>query len=188
MAQVAMIAGLGMMCLSFSVGAALMMGGGEEDGGAGGAGGAGGTDNQDDDTFTVPTDNTSKAECYASRYPDLRIAYDTDAAGLENHWNDHGSKGENRINSCELSDDEAQAYINRYEAVKTYAGTNLDKARKYYYETGMGLHHDFAIPPAKKELECYLQKNTDISGYTLTQGLVHWQNHGKNEGRNYDCN
>ena len=48
MAQVAMIAGLGAMCLSSSVGAALMMsGGGEEDGGAGGADGAdgaGGTD------------------------------------------------------------------------------------------------------------------------------------------------
>jgi hypothetical protein len=40
MAQVAMIAGLGVMCLSSSVGAALMMGGGEEDGGADGAGGA----------------------------------------------------------------------------------------------------------------------------------------------------
>jgi hypothetical protein len=43
MAQIAMIAGLGMMCLSSSVGAALMMGGGEKDGGAG----AGGTDSQD---------------------------------------------------------------------------------------------------------------------------------------------
>ena len=49
MAQVAMIAGLGMMCLSSSVGATLMMGGGEEDDGAGGA------DNQDDDEDeTVP--------------------------------------------------------------------------------------------------------------------------------------
>jgi hypothetical protein len=35
-----MIAGLGMMCLSSSVGAALMMGGGEDDDGADGAGGA----------------------------------------------------------------------------------------------------------------------------------------------------
>jgi hypothetical protein len=42
MAQVAMIAGLGMMCLSSSVGAALMMGGsGEEDSGGGGGAGAG---------------------------------------------------------------------------------------------------------------------------------------------------
>jgi len=46
MAQVAMIAGLGMMCLSSSVGSALMMGGEKGDDGAGGAGGA---DNQDDD-------------------------------------------------------------------------------------------------------------------------------------------
>ena len=42
MAQIAMIAGLGMMCLSSSVGSALMMGGGEEDDGAGGV----------DDTYT----------------------------------------------------------------------------------------------------------------------------------------
>jgi hypothetical protein len=38
MAQMAMIAGLGMMCLSSSAMAALMMGGDEEDGGAGGLG------------------------------------------------------------------------------------------------------------------------------------------------------
>jgi hypothetical protein len=45
MAQVAMIAGLGVMCLSSSVGAALMMGGGEEDdAGAGAGAGAGGAD------------------------------------------------------------------------------------------------------------------------------------------------
>jgi hypothetical protein len=48
MAQIAMIAGLGMMCLSSSVGAALMMGGGEEDDGAG----AGGANDQDNDTPT----------------------------------------------------------------------------------------------------------------------------------------
>ena len=45
-----MIAGLGMMCLSSSVSATLMMGGGD-----GGADGAGGADNQDDDDDeTVP--------------------------------------------------------------------------------------------------------------------------------------
>ena len=46
MAQVAMIAGLGVMCLSSSVGAALMMGGGgeEDDAGAGAGAGAGGAD------------------------------------------------------------------------------------------------------------------------------------------------
>ena len=44
MAQVAMIAGLGVMCLSSSIGAALTMGSGEEADGAG----AGGADNQDD--------------------------------------------------------------------------------------------------------------------------------------------
>ena len=47
MAQVAMIAGLGVMCLSSSVSAALMMGGGE-DGGAGEAGGAGGAGGADE--------------------------------------------------------------------------------------------------------------------------------------------
>ena len=50
MAQVAMIAGLGVMCLSSSVGAALMMGGGEEADGAG-AGGA----NDRDDEPTIPS-------------------------------------------------------------------------------------------------------------------------------------
>jgi hypothetical protein len=51
MAQVAMIAGLGMMCLSSSVGAALVMGGGgeDDDGGANGA-----NDNQDS-TPTLPS-------------------------------------------------------------------------------------------------------------------------------------
>ena len=39
MAKIAMIAGLGMMCLSSSVGAALTMGGGEEDDSGGGGGG-----------------------------------------------------------------------------------------------------------------------------------------------------
>ena len=42
MAQVAMIAGLGIMCLSSSVGAALMMGGEEGDGASGDGGGGGG--------------------------------------------------------------------------------------------------------------------------------------------------
>ena len=40
MAQMAMIAGLGVMCLSSSIGSALMMGGNEEDGAGAGAGGA----------------------------------------------------------------------------------------------------------------------------------------------------
>ena len=42
MAQVAMIAGLGMMCLSSSVGAALMMSGADSGGGGGGDSGGGG--------------------------------------------------------------------------------------------------------------------------------------------------
>jgi hypothetical protein len=52
MAQMAMIAGLGVMCLSSSVGAALMMGGGDGDapsaGDGGGGGGAGGGAGGDD--------------------------------------------------------------------------------------------------------------------------------------------
>jgi len=52
MAQVAMIAGLGVMCLSSSVSAALTMGGEEEE--DGGAGGAGGANNQDSEDETVP--------------------------------------------------------------------------------------------------------------------------------------
>jgi hypothetical protein len=62
MAQIAMIAGLGVMCLSSSVGAALMMGGGEDDGGAGGAGagagaGAGGAGGADEPTPDLVLDD-----------------------------------------------------------------------------------------------------------------------------------
>jgi hypothetical protein len=198
MAQIAMIAGLGMMCLSSSIGAALMMGGEEEDDGAGGANGA--NDNQDDDTYTIPTDDASKANCYGARYVDLRAAFGTDAAALENHYTTYTTNGsENRDNSCTLSDGEAQCYIDRYADAKTFAGTDLEKGRKHYYETGMAENRDFACPPAIKELKCYGERYPDLqnafgtdwdargTNKTLYKLNTHWNNHGKGENRDFSC-
>jgi hypothetical protein len=187
----------GMLCLSSSVGAALTMGG-EEDGGAG-AGGANNQDN-DDDTYTIPTDDASKANCYGARYVDLRAAFGTDAAALENHYTTYTTNGsENRDNSCTLSDTEAQCYIDRYADAKTFAGTNLEKGRKHYYETGMAENRDFACPPAIKELKCYGERYPDLqnafgtdwdargTNKTLYKLNTHWNNHGKGENRDFSC-
>ena len=196
MAQVAMIAGLGVICLSSSVGAALTMGG-EEDGGAGGAGGA---NDQDDDTYTIPTDDASKVECYGARYTDLRAAFGTDTAALGNHYTTYTSNGsENRDNSCTLTDAESQCYIDRYADAKAFAGTNLEKGRKHYYETGMAENRDFVCPPAIKELKCYGERYPDLqdafgtdwnargTNKTLYRLNNHWRKHGKGEGRDFSC-
>jgi hypothetical protein len=98
--------------------------------------------------YTIPTGDTSNAECYASRYVDLRAAFGTDAAALGAHYTTYTTNGsENRNNSCTLSDAEAQCYIDRYADAKTFAGTNLELGRKHYYETGMAKNYDFTCPP-----------------------------------------
>src|SRR5210317_739542 len=53
MAQMAMIAGLGVLCLSSSVGAAMSMGGGEDDGGSGGSGAGGSSEEPPPECETV---------------------------------------------------------------------------------------------------------------------------------------
>ena len=153
-----------------------------------------------DESFTVPTDEASLNECYGARYVDLRAAFGTDGASLKNHYTTYTTNGsENRNNSCTLSDEEAQCYLDRYEDVKTFAGTNLELARKHYYETGISENRDFACPPAIKELECYGDRYSDLQSAfgtdydargtdkTLYRLNQHWHNHGKSENRDFSC-
>ena len=191
MAAVAAIAGVGMMvCCSSSV-AALMMGG-EEDTPTPPAG-----PSATDETFTIPTDDDSLAECYGARHWDLRAAFGTDKAGLGGHYTSSGIP-EGRSNSCTLSDEEAQCYLDRYPAVQAYAGTNLKLARKHYYEVGMGENKDFACPPGVTELKCYGERYPDLQnafgtdyatpGFGTTYKLgQHWSSHGQGEGRDFSC-
>jgi hypothetical protein len=155
---------------------------------------------EDDDTYTIPTDDASNANCYGARYVDLRAAFGTDAAALENHYTTYTTNGsENRDNSCTLNDGEAQCYIDRYADAKTFAGTDLEKGRKHYYETGMAENRDFTCPPAIKELKCYGERYPDLQNAfgtdwdarggnsTLYKLNTHWNNHGKGENRDFSC-
>ena len=193
-----MLAGVGLMMVCCSSSSAMMMmGGGEETPAAAGAGA--GTDTPDE-TFTIPVDDDSTAECYVSRYSDLRLAFGTDKAAATNHYTTYTTNGsEARDNSCTLSDAEAQCYLDRYPAVQAYAGTNLKLARKHYYEVGMGENKDFVCPPGVTELKCYGERYPDLQNafgtdYAArsTNGTIyklgqHWGNHGKGEGRDYSC-
>jgi len=142
-------------------------------------------------TFTIPVDGDSTAECYLSRYSDLRVGYGTDKAAATNHYTTNTTNGsEARDNSCTLSDAEAQCYLDRYPAVQAYAGTNLKLARKHYYEVGMGVNNDFVCPPGKKEFQCYLDRYPDLQVGTynnVSAARTHWINHGEREGRDYSC-
>jgi hypothetical protein len=199
MAAIAAGVGLLVVCGSSSV-AAVMMGGGDGDDSAAGAGaGAGAGTDAPDETFTIPTEDDSLAECYVSRYSDLRLAFGTDKAAATNHYTTYTTNGsEARDNSCTLSDAEAQCYLDRYPAVQAYAGTNLKLARKHYYEVGMGVNNDFVCPPGVKELKCYGERYPDLQnafgtdydtpGFGTTYKLnQHWANHGKGENRDFSC-
>tara|TARA_Y100000389_G_scaffold137054_1_gene134624 strand:+ start:75 stop:674 length:600 start_codon:yes stop_codon:yes gene_type:complete len=193
------VAGVSMMmvCSSSSV-AALMMGG-EEETPTPQAGPSAGP-SAPDETFTIPTDQDSLNECYAARYKDLRAAFGHQGQALNNHYTTHTTNGaENRSNSCTLSDEEAQRYLDRYPAVQAYAGTNLELARKHYYEVGMGEHKNFSGNPGPEELICYLQRYPDLQNafgtdYDISNGstsvykaMQHWGNHGQGEGRDFSC-
>ena len=120
-------------------------------------------DDVDDETFTVPVDAVSTAECYGARYWDLRAAFGTNNAALASHSGRSAPGGpESRDLTCNISDKEAQCYLDRYPAVQAYAGTNLKLARKHYYEVGMGENKDFVCPPGVTELQCYGERYPDL--------------------------
>ena len=174
---------LSMCCICSSIVSGAMSGSSEEDPGSGAA--------KKDETFTVPTDADSTAECYMSRYPDLRLSFGSDKEAATNHYTTYTTNGdEAKNNSCTLSDVEAQCYLDRYPAVQAYAGTNLKLARKHYYEVGMGVNNDFACPPAKKEFQCYVDRYPDLQtsfGTDLLAVRTHWINYGEGEDRDYSC-
>ena len=191
MAAMPMLAGVGFLsvcCISSSIAASMMGGGSEEDPAVGEGVG---TDTPDE-TFTVPTEADSLSECYGARYWDLRAAFGSDKAALSGHYTTYTTNGsENRSNSCTLSDEEAQCYLDRYPAVQAYAGTNLKLARKHYYEVGMGENKDFVCPPGVTELQCYGERypdlrkayGTDYAARGTTKTIYklgqHWSAHGK---------
>ncbi|CAY39738.1 hypothetical protein OTV1_150 [Ostreococcus tauri virus 1] len=171
--------------------------GGEDDKGSG-TGGSGGSPAPV--TFVVPTAADKLNECYGARHWDLRAAFGTDGDALGSHYTTYTTNGsENRNNSCTLSDEEAQCYLDRYPDAKTYAGTDLKKARKHYYETGMAQNRDFACGLSVKELQCYVERYPDLqtafgtdyaargTDKTLYKAGVHWDTYGKGEDRDYSC-
>jgi hypothetical protein len=139
------------------------------------------------DPPVVPTDEASEGKCYLSRYTDIRLAYKNDGAkALTN------KSGRNI--SCVMSDEEAQCYLNRYSDAQAYAGTDLNGARKHYYEVGKALNYDFVCPPGKKEIACYMVNNPDMAAGLSTGGwgrdynaLQHWNNTGRAAGLSYTC-
>ena len=153
-----------------------------------------------DETFTIPTDAVSTAECYGARHWDLRAAFGGDNGSLSDHSRNSLPGGsESRDLTCTLSDAEAQCYLDRYPAAQAYAGTNLKLARKHYYEVGMGVNNDFACPPGVTELKCYGERypdlqnafGTDYAARSTTGTIyklgVHWTNTGKGEERDFSC-
>ena len=195
MSVVPMLAGVGLLIVCCSSSSAMMtMSGGES---VGPSPDGNGVDSVDE-TFTIPTDETSLNECYGARYWDLRAAFGTDKAALGGHYTNSGTP-EGRSNSCTLSDAEAQCYLDRYPAVQAYAGTNLKLARKHYYEVGMGENKDFVCPPGVTELKCYGERYPDLqnafgtdyaarsTASTLYKLGQHWGAHGKGEERDFSC-
>jgi len=192
-------AGVGLMvCCSSSV-AALMMGGEEKEDPIVPLGPSPGP-SAPDETFTIPTEADSLSECYGARYWDLRAAFGTDKAALGGHYTTTTTNGsETRSNSCTLSDEEAQCYLDRYPAVQAYAGTNLKLARKHYYEVGMGENKNFTCAPGVTELKCYGERYPDLqtafgtdyaatgTGSTIYKLGQHWARSGKGEDRDYSC-
>jgi len=157
-------------------------------------------DDDVDETFTVPVDAVSTAECYGARYWDLRAAFGTNNAALASHSGRSAPGGpESRDLTCNISDAEAQCYLDRYPAVQAYAGTNLKLARKHYYEVGMGENKDFVCPPGVTELQCYGERYPDLQNAFGTdyaaRGTVktiyklgqHYAGFGKGEGRDFSC-
>jgi hypothetical protein len=148
-----------------------------------------------DDSFTVPTDESSLNECYGSRYGDLRAAFGTDKDSLGAHWTSNG-ESENRTRSCTLTDEEATCYATRYSDIDV---ADLQKVRKHYYETGMSENRDFTCGLGVKELKCYVERYPDLqtafgtdydarsTESTLYKALVHWNSHGKSEERDATC-
>jgi len=197
-----MLAGVGLLvvCCSSSV-AAMMMGGDDDDDKKKTPLGPSPGPSAPDETFTIPTDQDSLNECYAARYTDLRAAFGHNGDALGGHYTTNTTNGaETRSNSCTLSDDEVQQYLDRYPAVQAYAGTNLKLARKHYYEVGMGEKKNFSGNPGPEELICYLQRYPDLqtafgTDYELSDGgsqsvykaMNHWANHGKGEDRDFSC-
>ena len=195
MSQAAILGAIAILVCCSSSSAMLMMGGGGDSTPSGSSSGPA------EVTFSVPTDEDSKAECYMSRYVDLRAAFGKNKESAKGHYNQYTTNGtENRNNSCTMSDAEAQCYLDRYSDVKAYAGTDLKKARKHYYETGIKENRDFACPPAVKELICYVQRYPDLQtafgtdyeigmdwNNTLYKANGHWHSNGKSEGRDYSC-
>jgi hypothetical protein len=182
------IGAFGLLCLcSISSSIAASMSGGEETPVTGAGAGAA----KKDETFTVPTDADSLAECYVARYWDLRATFGTDKAQAKNHYTTYTTNGpETRDNSCTLSDAEAQCYLDRYPAVQAYAGTNLKLARKHYYEVGMSENKDFTCPPGVTELKCYGERYQDLQDSFGTDTVKlgrHWVDFGKGENRDFSC-
>jgi hypothetical protein len=198
MAAVAAVAGVGMMvCCSSSVAAFMMSGDDDDDKKKTPLGPTG--PSAPDETFTIPTDAVSTAECYGARYWDLRAAFGGDNGALSAHsLNSLPGGSESRDLTCNLSDEEAQCYLDRYPAAQAYAGTNLKLARKHYYEVGMGENKDFTCPPGVTELKCYGERypelqtafgtDYDTPGFGTTYQLgLHWSATGKGEERNFSC-
>ena len=192
----AIAAGVGaMLCISSSV-AAVMMGGEEKEDPVVPKTPVG--PSAPDETFTIPTDADSTAECYGARHWDLRAAFGTNKASLTSHQTGSGTT-EGRDLTCDISDEEAQCYLDRYPAAQAYAGTSLKLARKHYYEVGMGVNNDFTCAPSVKELKCYGERYPDLQNafgtdYAATGGggttyklNQHWANHGKGENRDFSC-
>ena len=139
------------------------------------------------DPPVVPTDEASEGKCYLSRYTDIRLAYKND--GTKALTNKSG-----RNISCAMSDEEAQCYLDRYSDAQAYAGTDLNGARKHYYEVGKVLGYDFVCPPGKKEIGCYMVNNPTIASGLSTGGwgrdynaLQHWNSTGRAAGLSYTC-
>ncbi len=189
-------AGVGLMMVCCSSSSAFMMmggddsGGGGDDSGGGGDDSGGGGDSSNTTTFdppVIPTDEASKGKCYLSRYTDMRLAYRKDGAkALTN--------SANRDVSCNITDEEAQCYLDRYPEAETYSGGDLDGARIHYYTVGKLLDYDFVCPPGAKEIGCYIENNSVMKAGLSTGGwgrdynaLQHWNNTGKDAGLSYTC-
>ena len=156
-----------------------------------------------------------EAQCYLNRYSELKNALGNDPvyrdlgndlARAKAHWKDWGLR-EGRDPTCrypcELSDCQAQCYLNRYSELKNALGNDpvyrdlgndLARAKAHWKDWGLreGRNPTCRYPCTltNYEAQCYLNRYSDLKnalGNDVAQAKQHWKDYGLREGRNPIC-
>lgn len=139
-----------------------------------------------------------EAKFYLARYSDLRKAFGSkNYKAAINHWRLNGRKEKrNKLAYKELSDKEAQCYLDRYPEIKPNKTGNdtdfLAIARKHYFSWGFFEHRNRYCANRITDIQakCYLNRYPDLQnafGKDIRQARKHYYTYGYKEKRSYHC-